>query len=100
MVKAVDALDGLQARAYELYIPGSPLHNMASPIQTKAGPDASEGTRSTEQIVEISQSTTRLHELTNKLGQRLLAPPPSAGTGEEDRRNDGGGASSRFGIIL
>jgi hypothetical protein len=76
MVEAVDILDRLKARAFKLYMPDCPLHDMNNIVQSTFDPDLPR--RTTEEVVEIHQSTERL----SNAGKKLLTPTP--GTGDED----------------
>ncbi|KIJ12328.1 hypothetical protein PAXINDRAFT_14806 [Paxillus involutus ATCC 200175] len=82
MVKAVDTLDKLQARAFKLYMPDSPLHDLNNTVQSTFDPDLPK--RTTEEVVEIVQSPDRLRNLVSITGKKLLAPGPTSGTGDED----------------
>ncbi|KAF8834137.1 hypothetical protein BDN67DRAFT_976199, partial [Paxillus ammoniavirescens] len=80
MVKAVDTLDKLQNRAFKLYMPDSPLHDLDSAVQSTFDPDLPKQT--TEEVVEIVQSLDRLRNLVSNAGKKLLTP--TSGTGDED----------------
>ncbi|KAF8837063.1 hypothetical protein BDN67DRAFT_973484 [Paxillus ammoniavirescens] len=82
MVKAVDTLDKLQNRAFKLYIPDSPLHDMDDAVQSTFDSDLPK--RTTEEVVEIVQSPDRLRNLVSITGRKLLAQGPTSGTGDED----------------
>ncbi|KAF9235400.1 hypothetical protein BU15DRAFT_32467, partial [Melanogaster broomeanus] len=85
MVKAVDALDGLQARAFKLYMPDSPLQDVDKPVLSTFDSDLMERPmRSTEEVVDIVQSSDRLKGHLQTTGKKLLTAPPIDGTGDED----------------
>ncbi|KAF9233643.1 hypothetical protein BU15DRAFT_79892 [Melanogaster broomeanus] len=85
MVKAVDALDGLQARAFKLYMPESPLHDVDEPVLSAFDSDLMERPmRTTEEVVDIVQSSDRLKDLLGTTGKKPLTAPPIDSTGDED----------------
>ncbi len=81
MVKAVQALDQLQARAYELYTSGSPASDFLKLDNTHSMPYIP---RSTEDVVQMTQSINRVHSLVGSQGRKMIGPPTSPETGNED----------------
>ncbi|KAK2463889.1 hypothetical protein APHAL10511_004061 [Amanita phalloides] len=83
MVKAVETLDKLQGRAYELYTLNNPA---AREMLLKSG-----GIRSTphkprpaETLIQVTQSTELLKNLSKTEGRKLIGPPPAPAIGGED----------------
>jgi len=83
MVRAVDVLDALQGRAYELYKPESTLHAMKDRAPPKAEAEwEKQSKRTTEELLECIRNPDVFHE-SSPLMPPLIMLTTSA-VGDED----------------
>ena len=82
MVKAIETLDKLHARAYELYTSNS--ESASEFLKAKDIPSTPRIPRSAEDIVQITQSANRVQSLVGDKGRKLIGPATLPETGDED----------------
>lgn len=85
MVRAVNVLDALQRRAYELHQPGGALHatgdGTPSPVEVEL---EKESKRTTDEILESARNPEAFNNSTLRIPRTKVLPLPTSRMGDED----------------